>query len=326
MDLRDVGERDAIKRLQSTLGNMGDLGRGEDDCAVIDLGDGRYLLASTDVMVGRTHLLPGTPPDLYGAFVVNTAVSDIAAMGGDPIGVLTALAMPPGTDLGWLMGLYRGITSAARDLGITVLGGDTKASGDPTVAVTALGTMEGTRCMFRRGARPGDVLVLTGPVGGPALGFITPKRGDILPRDALDRVYSVKARTEAGRALAASGLATACIDLSDGFAPALHQLLEASKMGATVVWEDIPIARGLREAAATSDHELEDVALHWGGEYELLAIVDPVGVEDVMATLRRLRLEPRAVGRVDEGRKVHLVSEGSSAELSPHGFDHFKGE
>jgi thiamine-monophosphate kinase len=325
MDLRDVGERDTIKRLQSTLGTMGDLGRGEDDCAVVDLGDGRYLLASTDVMVGRTHLLPGTPPDLYGTFVVNTAVSDIAAMGGDPMGVLTALAMPPATDLGWLMGLYRGIASATRDLGVTILGGDTKASGDPTVAATALGTVEGTRCLFRRGAQPGDVLVLTGPVGGPALGFITPKRGNVLPRDALDRVYGVKARTDAGKALAASGHATACIDLSDGFAPALHQLLEASRMGATVVWEDIPIARGLREVAATTGHELEDVALHWGGEYELLATVDPAGVEEVMATMRRLRLEPRAVGIVEDGRKVLLVSEGSSAELSPQGFDHFKG-
>ena len=326
MDLRDVGERDAIKRLQSTLGTMGDLGRGEDDCAVIDLGDDRYLLASTDVMVGRTHLLPGTPPDLYGAFVVNTAVSDIAAMGGDPLGVLTALAMPPATDLGWLMGLYRGINSAVRDLGITVLGGDTKASGDPTVAATALGTVEGAKCLFRRGARSGDVLVLTGPIGGPALGFITPKRGKVLPRDALDRIYRVKARTEAGRALAASGYTSACIDLSDGFAPALHQLLEASNMGATVVWEDLPIVRGLHEAAASTGHELEEVALHWGGEYELLATVDPAGVDELMATLRRLRLEPRTVGRVDEGRKVHLVSEGSSAELSPHGFDHFKGE
>jgi thiamine-monophosphate kinase len=326
MDLRDVGEREAIRRLQSALGATDDLGRGEDDCAVVDLGQGRYLLASTDVLVGRTHLLPGTPPDLFGAFALNTAVSDIAAMGGEPIGVLVALAMPPATDLGWLMGLYRGIASAARSLDLAVLGGDTKASNDPTVAATALGTVEAGRCMFRRGARPGDVIVLTGPVGDPALGFITPRRGEIPPRDALDRVYGVRARLDAGRALAASGHATACIDLSDGLAPALHQMLEASQKGATVVWEDIPLARGLREAATSTGHDLGEVALHWGGEYELLATVDPAGLEDVLSTLRRQRLEPRAIGRVEEGRKVLLVSEGSPAELSPHGFDHFKGE
>ena len=325
MDLREVGERNAIKRLQSTLGTMGDVGRGEDDCAVVPLGDGRYLLASTDVLLGRSHMLPGTPPDVFGTFVVNTTVSDVAAMGGDPIGILTALAMPPATDLGWLMGLYRGIASAARDLDITVLGGDTKAASEPTVAGTALGVVDESMCMFRRGARPGDALVLTGPIGGPSLGFITPQRGGVYTRKALDRVYGVRARTEAGREMAASGHATACIDLSDGFAPALHQLLEASKMGAEVEWDALPIVDGLPEMASGQGLDLEEVALHWGGEYEILAAVDPSGVDDILATLDGLGLEPRVVGRVEEGRKVLLVREGSSADLSPHGFDHFKG-
>ena len=96
MDLRELGERASIKRLREVLGATEDLGRGEDDCAVVPLGDGKVLLASTDVLIGPTHLLPGTPPEQFGAFAIEIAVSDVAALGGRPLGVLTAMARPPG--------------------------------------------------------------------------------------------------------------------------------------------------------------------------------------------------------------------------------------
>ncbi len=327
MDLRELGERASIKRLREVLGATEDLGRGEDDCAVVPLGDGKVLLASTDVLIGPTHLLPGTPPEQFGAFAIEIAVSDVAAMGGRPLGVLTAMAMPPETHIEWLIAVSAGMAKAAGRHGTTVLGGDTKASPAQTVAVTAMGVMDEKRCLYRRGGRPGDVLVLTGPLGGPALGYTMPKdpEGGYTP-EALSLLYDIEARTDAGQALAASGRATACIDLSDGFAPALHQMLEASGCGASVEWGSLPLAPGLSELAREQGLDIRELALHWGGEYELLAAVDPAGVDEVLATLRGLGGDPRAVGELATGREILLVRDGSPASLGPEGFDHFRGE
>ncbi len=327
MDLRELGERASIKILREVLGTTEDLGRGEDDCAVVPLGDGKVLLASTDVLIGPTHLFPGTPPEQFGAFAIEIAVSDVAAMGGRPLGLLTAMAMPPGTDIEWLRGVSAGMAAAAGSHGTTVLGGDTKSSPARTVAVTALGVMDGERCLYRRGGRPGDVLVLTGPLGGPALGYTMPK--DLeggYTIEALSLLYDIKARTDAGQALAASGHATACIDLSDGFAPALHQMLEASGYGASVEWGSMPLARGLTDLAASQGLDIRELALHWGGEYELLAAVDPAGVDEVLATLRGLGCDARAVGELASGREILLVHDGAPSPLGPEGFDHFRGE
>ena len=326
MDLRDAGERAAIARLREAMGETEDLGQGIDDCAVHRLPDGSLLLVSTDVLVGSTHMLPGTSPGLLGSFAVELAVSDVAAMGGRPLGVLTAMAMPPDTSLEWLEDLSRGMATSADRHGITVLGGDTKAASEPVVAVTALGAVSEGECLYRRGALPGDALVLTGPVGGPALGFNMPEGCDGgLPPEALELVYGVRARVEAGLSLASSGHARACIDLSDGLAPAVHQLCEASGTGARIDWDSVPIADGLAEVSGARGLDLEETALHWGGEYELLAAVAPEGVDDVLSALRGLGLAPAVAGEVLAGREILLARDGPPAPLSPHGFDHFKG-
>jgi thiamine-monophosphate kinase len=325
MDLHDLGEREAIGRLRTVLGGTDDLGGGEDDCAVLEMEGGWLLLASTDVLVGPTHMLPGAPPELLGSFAVEVAASDIAAMGGDPLGVLSGFAMPPFTDINWLEAFSAGMNSAARGLGVSIIGGDTKASSEPTVAITALGRVRVGRCLFRRGGRPGDVLILTGDLGGPALGFNAPRdEDDNLPLDALERIYGVRARVDAGKALTSTGHAHSCIDLSDGFAPALHQMLEASGSGAIVHWDSLPIVPGLEPLASGGAGDFEELALHWGGEYELLAAVDPLGLDEVLLALDGMG-GGHVVGHLTSEREILLVRDGSPAPLSPHGFDHFKG-
>jgi thiamine-monophosphate kinase len=263
---------------------------------------------------------------MIGSFAVEIAMSDVAAMGGKPLGLLCGYAMPPDTDIRWLRGVSQGMAEAAEALGTTILGGDTKASPEPTIAATALGLVAEDECMYRRGARDGDLLLLTGPVGGPAMGFTMERGPDgTLTDDALGLVYGVHARVQAGMVLAASGDAHACIDLSDGFAPALGQLLEASSVGAEVVWEDIPLASGLEDHTSTSGHDLRELALHWGGEYELLVAVDPQGSDLAIHALTGLGLEPAVVGRVTEGRQTIIIDEHGREVLRHHGFDHFRG-
>jgi thiamine-monophosphate kinase len=327
MDLRELGEREAIARLHRAIGETGDLGGGQDDCSAVRMDDGTILLASTDLVIDTTHMLPGVTPGLLGRYAVEIAASDVAAMGGDPIGVLCAYAMPPDTDMHWLEGVTEGMARAANDHGTAVIGGDTKRSPERTIAVTALGRVAEEECMYRRGAKEGDALVLTGPVGGPAMGFNMERDPTGMLRDrALGLVYEVRARLRAGRALASSGRAHACIDLSDGLGPCLSQMMEASATGAELLWERLHLADGLEAFAEARGMDAREMALNWGGEYELLAAVDPDGVPSVLEALQRLGLEPAMVGRVhgDVSTNV-IISEHGPESLRPHGFDHFQG-
>jgi thiamine-monophosphate kinase len=325
MDLRELGEREAISRLLKAIGKTHDQGRAMDDCAAIVIDDETLLLASTDMVMDSTHMLPGVTPNMLGQFAVEIAVSDIAAMGGSPIGLLCAYAMPSYTDIEWLAGVSRGMSRAAESIGTSIIGGDTKCSEEPTIAVTALGTVAKEQCMYRSGAEVGDVLLLTGPVGGPALGYNMERNPDgTLTDRALGLVYDVHAREKAGRALATSGYAHACIDLSDGLGPCLSQLMEASDKGAELNWSDIPLEDGLEDFAVLG-LDLGELALNWGGEYELLAAIDPDGVEPLLQVLRRLGLEAAIVGKVhDEPRQNIIISERGREVLRPHGFDHFQ--
>jgi len=325
MNLRAMGERDAIKRLRKAIGETGDLGRGRDDCAVLPGGAEAVLLASTDMVLGNTHMLPGVTPRMLGRFATEIAVSDVAAMGGWPLAVLCGYAMPPETDIHWLEEVSKGMAEAARDLGTWMMGGDTKASPEPTIAVTALGSVNLGQCMFRNGARKGDALLLTGPVGGPALGFNMERNPDgTLTDRALELVYGVRARVRAGVALAKSGHAHACIDLSDGLAPCLAQLMEASGKGALLEWDCVPLVDGMEEFPHLR-FDLQGMALNWGGEYELLAAVDPAGVEPLMRELGRLGLVPAIVGTVHGDPRKNIIRRGRALEdLKTHGFDHFR--
>jgi len=327
MDLRELGEREAISRLRDIIGTTSDLGGGEDDCATVPLDDGRVLLASTDMVLGETHILPGATPDMIGRFAVEIAVSDVAAMGGRPLGVLCGYAMPSGTDIHWLQGVTRGMALAADGMGTSLIGGDTKRSPERTIAVTALGLMAQDECMFRRGAREGDILLLTGPVGGPALGYNMERVPDgSLSDGALELVYGVRARVMAGKALATSGYAHACIDLSDGLAPCLDQMMAASDKGAELHWKDIPVVEGLEELVLDTGLHHRETALNWGGEYELLAAIDPDGVEHLMQLMARMDLEPAIVGRVHGVARQNIIIYDDGREaLMPHGFDHFQG-
>jgi len=328
-ELKDLGERTAIELVHRRLGRTADLGGGEDDCAAIPLGDGRLLLATTDVLIGASHIVPGVTPEALGRFAVEVAVSDVAAMGGRPMGLLCALGLPSRTDSRWLASLTRGMVRAARGHATTIVGGDTKSAPVPTIAMTALGTVEEARCLYRRGARVGDALVLTGPLGGPGVGFHR-LRGRVGPsgrRAAIGLLYGVRARVEDGLALAASGHARACIDLSDGLGPALHQLMGSSGRGARVRWDDLPLARGLLATARRARVARTYLALHFGGEYELLAAVDPGEVDGVLAALRSARpgARPAVIGEVTRGHAILLELEGTAVPIGPEGYDHFRG-
>src|SRR2546426_3256000 len=179
MNLGDLGERGAVDLLKRILDRGQPLGIG-DDCALLEWGD-HYLLATTDALSQRMHVPPSATPYQVGWNLVAINLSDVAAMGGSPIGFLAALALPRTLDVNWLRELARGMDDCAKAFGIAVVGGDTKESDAIVLAGTALGKVRRDRGLPPKGARGGDALVITGGLGGGARGARAPPAGAGIP-------------------------------------------------------------------------------------------------------------------------------------------------
>src|SRR3990170_3913813 len=173
MRLQDLGERGAIEVLKRIFDRGLALGIG-DDCALVDWGD-QYLLVTTDLISQRAHLPPTATAYQIGWYLVATNLSDVAAMGGYPLGFVAALALPRTLDVNYLRELARGMDECAKEFGIAILGGDTKEGTEITLAGTAFGRVRRDRVLLRSGARPGDLVVITGDLGRSGGGRRAPR-------------------------------------------------------------------------------------------------------------------------------------------------------
>jgi thiamine-monophosphate kinase len=231
----------------------------------------------------------------YKAGAVN--LSDLAAMGAEPAGLLVAFSAPPETEVGEVFELYRGLG----ETGFPVVGGDTNAAETVSVSVTAVGHSE--RVPGRGGARPGDELVVTGPLGGAAAGLYALEHG----LDGFDELVGLHRRPpfrlDASRALAP--LAHALIDLSDGIASDAARIAERSGCRLVVDLERLPVADRLAEVGDAPFWTL-------GEDYELLAALSPADAEASGFPV---------VGRCQPGAGVELRRDGLAVDVT--GWDHF---
>lgn len=318
MDLSEVELLEAIRRVLSGAGPEVRVGVG-DDAAVLERGSGETVL-TTDVLVEGVHFERGTTSarDLgFKAIVVN--VSDIAAMGASPRAALCALTLSESVDAAWTMELFGGMREACDEYALWLVGGDLSRGTEVSIAVTVAGEVSPARAVLRSGARVGDVVVVTGALGGSAAGLrLTALRA--MPNEkqrALIRHHlRPLARVGEASVLARYG-ATAMIDVSDGLALDLSQLCTASGAGARIDVASVPI-----EAGAT----LED-ALSGGEDYELLATLPD---EDAAAAARRELREQfgvslNEIGRIIDGGDVVAVdADGRERPLEAKGWDHFR--
>ena len=214
-----------------------------DDCAVVPAPRGRDLLFTTDFSIEGVHFKRDSAPQEIGYRAVARSLSDIAAMGGTPLYCLISIALAPWTDSRWIAGFYRGAHRILRKTNTELAGGDLSHARELVCDVMICGSVQKGRAILRSGARPGDCLYVSGPLGGwRHRRILTP-------------------RLDFGRAL--SGKATACMDISDGLALDLHRLCVASGVAAEI--ESIPLIDG-----ATIQQ-----ALHDGEDYELLFTAPP---------------------------------------------------
>ncbi len=234
------------------------LGPGNDDCAVIDMCDSGLLVATTDMLHRKADFPLGMTPYQIGWMSIAVNLSDIAAMGARPVGIMTALGLPSGSEVDFVKELVRGMSDCACRYGTKIIGGDVDRHDELTIVGSALGMVDAGQLAMRKGARPGDLVCVTGQLGtaGAALEALQQGRG--VDSEVLEKFYMPVPRIAEGMALAGSGCLTSMMDISDGLALSLHDLAAASGVGFHIKGSDIPVHRSVRDMAPVGDMVVND--------------------------------------------------------------------
>jgi thiamine-monophosphate kinase len=302
-----------------------------DDCAVLSSTPGRVLLFTTDMLIEDIHfMIDSITFYQLGRKAVAVNLSDIAAMGGRPLVALISLALPVEIEVEAIQELYRGVRGICDHYGLTIVGGDTVASPDKlAINISVMGDAREHEVLYRSGAHPGDTIYVTGYVGDSIAGLKI-LTNEITPLEQLGS-YFIKAHNEpmplleAGRIIAASGLARAMIDLSDGLLSDLGHICEESRVGAVLFSEKIPLSSELTLLAEGAGFNPLDLALSGGEEYQLLFTVPPDNAQDIEKLFKKHDLAPpHPIGEIEEEQGLRMANENGSIEaLTPKGFNHF---
>jgi len=299
-----------------------------DDAAIIRIGRSRLLAISTDAFLEGNHFLAGmhSPQDI-GYKALARAVSDLAAVGATPCFFTMNLALPEKFAGAWLAQFLAGMAGAARRFGITLMGGDTtRPLLRPTFGAnfTVFGELNGYPPVLRGGARPGDTIFLSGVAGAAQLGWELLRRGGVGQqpwRALLRRHLRPEPRLALGQWLARRGLATAMIDTSDGLSTDLKNLCAASKVGARIRSEDLPVVK-IPQALRRCRFNPREMALHGGDDYELLFTVAPRHRSKIPRTFQGVLLTH--IGCITRDKKILLEEGGKGRALPAQGWDPFR--
>lgn len=275
-----------------------------DDAALLRPSAGLELAVATDLLVEGRHFRAGADARKLGHKVLAVNLSDMAAMGAAPRWATLALALPE-ADEAWLAAFAEGFFALAARYGVELIGGDT-TRGPRTACVTILGEVPQGLALFRAGAAPGDDIWVSGTLGGAALALAQPGNAA-----AAQRLDLPEPRVELGERL--RGLASAAIDVSDGFAQDLGHILERSEVGALVEYERLP-----RFPGAERDHVLAG-----GDDYELAFTAGQRHRAEIEALSRELELPLSRVGTIQPGDRLQVLDRERRPVPLARGFDHF---
>ena len=337
MKVEELGEIGLIERITKKFRvdkQPITVGAGEDDCAVIDIdkakGGYRYLLVTTDALRESTHFPPGITPFQMGWSAVAVNLSDIAAMGARPFAFTIAMGIPAQTETSFIDELTAGIEECASAYNAAVVGGDITRSNELILTGTCLGFANNP--VMRAGAKVGDLLCVTGSLGNAALAvkainneLKVPKRIEEIVKKAL---FLPQPRVNEGIVIADTGVATAMIDISDGLALSLAEIAQSSNVGAELYEDNVPVlSEEIRgdESLNISKRERRELALYYGGDYELLFTIDSQALENE-ALMQKLRKEVNMsiIGKVVLSEGGIYCKKGDEKEMMEmKGYQHF---
>jgi len=315
-----------IRRLAASAKNPAVVAGIGDDCAVLRLLPGRGRGGEKDTLVTTDFTLEGIhfrrewhSAESVGHRCLTRGLSDIAAMGGEPVAAFLSLALPRALPQSWVGRFARSLISLAERYGVTLAGGDTAESPNGVLAdIVVVGTVPRGKAVLRSGARPGDCIYVSGELGGSAAAVWQmrkkPKR-KLNPRD-YPRHFFPEPRIELGRVLREKGIASAMIDTSDGLSTDLAHICEEGGLGAKVETEAIP-----RASVGNPAREVDlQFALHGGEDYELL-FTAPAG-KRIPSRIGGISITQ--IGHITRQRKIFLRNRGGvRCELEPLGWEHF---
>lgn len=296
-----------------------------DDAALVSATPGYEIVLTVDWFLEGTHFLRDKhPADAVGWKCLARAVSDIAAMGAAPRCFLLSLALPRELTSSWLDDFLAGLRRAATRFGCSLAGGDTTERREVLINVTVVGEVRRGREVRRSGARPGDLIYVSGRLGEAELGLRwLRERGLNMREPRLRKHLYPEPRLELGRWLSEKRVASAMMDLSDGLSSDLWRLCEASKVGALIKSENLPAVRVTKLERKDGVDPLQ-MALHGGDDYELLFTVPKGKARLLPRKLGGVTIMP--IGEVTRAREV-MVADGTgrSRVLKPRGWDPFRG-
>jgi thiamine-monophosphate kinase len=304
MKLKDIGEIGLINRFAGNIRCDRSVVKGiGDDAAVIKWTRGKYLIYTCDMTIEDVHFrLKDASPYRIGWKALARNISDIAAMGGMPRYALVSAALDPNLPVSFADGLYKGIKACARMFGVNIVGGDTAKSEKVTLDISLIGEVEKKNLVLRSGAKAGDVILVTGSIGGAFKGHHL----DFIPRvnEARELVKRFKINS--------------MIDVSDGLILDLERILKASNKAATIFQNAVPMSKD----AGSFESAVSD-----GEDFELLFTMNVKEAKRFFRTyLSKMKTPVTLIGEIEPREKGYKLScnDGKLRRLDPKGYVHFK--
>jgi thiamine-monophosphate kinase len=304
----------------------------EDDAAVYQIAgpEGLCLVVTTDMINNGTEFFDTTDPSHAGFTSVTVVVSDIVAVGAKPIGVAIAWGLPKNYRVSDVSKIASGIRDALKYYDdLPLIAGDFNESAEVVLSGCALGIGHKDTMLHRRGAKPGDLVAVTGVVGGSTAGYYIEKLGrrrfSFLSKQELERLVTrftcPRARFREAQQLASTRLLTSMSDLSDGLTSGLRLLSELNEVGVVINEYDIPLDPAARRVIENLDFPWDFLISGDGGDYELILTFPPEARETVT---RQANCIVHVIGEVTERKNLILRTSSGEVELQQEGFEHFR--
>jgi thiamine-monophosphate kinase len=318
----DLGERKIIDTILKRLDPMPNMPVPfGDDVSAVEIGNRKLAVLKTDMLVGKTDVPSGMSLLQAARKAVVMNISDLAAKGVKPIALLAAVGLPRDFNKKDIEQIGKGLNTGAREYDAYVLGGDTSEASELVISCAVFGITEKKRIMLRSGAKPSDIVAVTGLFGKTAAGLKILLQNLSLPpklkKRLVDSVLMPHARLNEGLALAQTGAVTASIDSSDGLAWSLHEISRASGVGFEI--SSLPLAEEAVEFAKMHQLDPVELGLYGGEEYELVVTVKPRLWKKVSESVSLIK-----IGRVTKEKAVVLKSGKKTFPIEARGWEHFK--
>jgi thiamine-monophosphate kinase len=323
--LRNLGERGLIRWFQDLITPYDKaLLSGMEDAVGVPLND-EAIIVNSDMLVGSTDVLPGMSASEIAWKAGVMGLSDLAAKGAMPLGVIVSLGLPVDTEANFAAAIVGGLNSVCREHDTYYLGGDTNQCLDLVIDCTAIGKVPQKYILRRSGAKPGDLIATTGEFGYTGALFEALLRGYSEPIELVEQIRQSalrpKARLKEGQILAQGGFVSASIDSSDGLAWSLHELAAASRVGFQL--DKVPIPEICKKFATMNELNPIDLALYGGEEFELIVTIPPDKWEKAVTAIEKVGGSLVRIGTILEEPEKVLRIDDRDIPIEPKGYEHF---